>query len=80
MIIIITRKLVKIIRIMYRKIIENCLNIGAIDEFLKIFQSNNVMIDITANLKKAVVAMGRQAMRTDASATIQTTNVLLILL
>ena len=56
------------------------LNVGTIYELLKIFQSNDVVIHITTNLKKPMVAMRRQAVRTNTAATIQAANVLLILL
>lgn len=56
------------------------LNIGAVYEFLKIFQSDNIMINVTTNLKKPMKAMRRQAVWTNASATIQAAYVLLILL
>ncbi|TQE03637.1 hypothetical protein C1H46_010768 [Malus baccata] len=33
------------------------LNVGAVDELLKIFQSDNVMVNIAANLKEPVESM-----------------------
>lgn len=46
------------------------LNVGAINEFLKIFQPNNIMINVAANLKKPVEAMRWQAVRANTGATI----------
>ena len=56
------------------------LNVRAIDKLLKIFESNNVMINISTNLKKAMESVGRRTVRANTDTTIQTTNVLLVLL
>ena len=58
----------------------NHLNIRTINKFLKVFQSNNVMVNIAANLNKTMEAMQGPAMRANADAAVQAKYVLLILL
>lgn len=59
--------------------LDTNLNVRAVYKLLEVFQSNNIMVYITTNLKKPVDAMGRQTMRANTRATIQAANVLLIL-
>lgn len=56
------------------------LNVGAVYDLLKIFQSNNIMVHVTANLNQPVKAMSHDAVRANTDATVQAEHVLLILL
>jgi hypothetical protein len=56
------------------------LNVRAVDEFLKIFKPNNVVIHITANLKESMESMRGYTVRAETGATIKTTHVPLVLL
>lgn len=56
------------------------LNIGTVYELLEVLEPDDLVVDVAANLHQPVETVGRKAVRTQASATVETAHVLLVLL
>lgn len=56
------------------------LNVRAVNKLLKILQSDDVVVNVSADLKEAMEAVRGKAVRANALTAVQATNVLFILL